>query len=82
MLHTHGQFALNQVQEESPSYINSTTRKIQNNYQKYVCFKNSVDDYTKRILANKEATYSLSGPPCGITRKAEVDTCVTTSFIR
>jgi hypothetical protein len=73
---------------ESASYINSTTRKRQNNYQLYVCSYNSVDDYTKRILANEEAIYTLNGPPCGITylkliiQKAEVDTCASASYIR
>jgi hypothetical protein len=88
ILYTHGQCTLYQVQEKSASYINSTTRKRQNNYQLYICLNNSVDDYTKHILANEEANYTLNGPPCGITylklliQKAEVDTCATASYIR
>jgi hypothetical protein len=88
MLHTYGQCTLNQVQEESASYIHSTTRKRQNNYQLHVCLHNSVDDYTKLILANEEAIYTLNGPSCGITylksliQKAEVDTHATASYIR
>jgi hypothetical protein len=47
MLHTHGQCALNLVKEVSASYINSTRRLRQNNYQLYLCLNNSVDDYKK-----------------------------------
>jgi hypothetical protein len=44
--------------------------------------------YTKRLLANEEATYAQYGPPCGVTyvklllQQAEVDTRATASCIR
>ena len=88
MLHTHGQCTLQQIQEDSASYINSNLRKRQNNYQLFVCLNNSVDDNTKRTLANEESIYAANGPPCGTTylklliQKAEVDTRATASYIR
>jgi hypothetical protein len=88
LLHTHGQCSLTQVQEDSAKYINSDSRKRQNNYQLFVCLNNSVDDQTKRLLANEESLYTTNGPPCGVTylklllQKAEVDTRATASYIR
>jgi hypothetical protein len=87
LLCMHGKCSLNQVQHSSACYINTNSRKRQNNYQLYVCLNNSVDDYTKRLLANEEATYTQHGPPCGVTylklllQRAEVDTRATASYI-
>jgi hypothetical protein len=67
LLCMHGKCSLNQVQHSSARYINTNSRKRQNNYQLYVCLNNSVDDYTKRLLANEEATYTQHGSPCGVT---------------
>ena len=88
LLTTHGQCNINSIQRESTSYMNTMTRKRQNNYQLFVCLTNSVDDHTKRILANEEQTYMSTGHPCGVTyfkmliQKAEVDTRATASHIR
>ena len=88
LLHTHGRCTLKQVQDDSARYMNSISRKRQNNYQLFVCLNNSVDDQTKRILANEESLYTSNGPPCGVTylklllQKAEVDTRATASYIR
>jgi len=88
LLRMHGKCSLNQVLQDSARYINTNSRKRQNNYQLYVCLNNSVDDYTKRLLANEEATYTQHGPPCGVTylklllQRAEVDTRATASYIR
>jgi hypothetical protein len=83
-----GKCTLNQLQQDSACYINTNSRKGYNNYQLYVCPNSSVDDYTKRLLANEEATYTQHGPPCGVTylklllQQAEVDTRATASCIR
>jgi len=88
MTHEHGQCNLEQVHRESTRYINSNTRKRQNNYQLFVCINQSIDDNTKRVLATEESKYHVNGHPCGISylklllQKAEVDTRATASYIR
>jgi hypothetical protein len=70
------------------SYISTNSRFYQNNYQVFVCLKNSVDKNTKRTLANEESVYSISGQLCGVTflklliQKIEVDTRATASYIQ
>jgi hypothetical protein len=60
----------------------------QSNYQLYVCLPNSINNNTKRILANKEEAYLSSGQPCGVAylkliiQKIEVDTRPTASHIQ
>ena len=88
LLTTHGQCSIQNIQRECSQYINTSTRKRQNNYQLFVCLTNTVDEHTKRILANEMHIYSSFGPPCGVTylkllmQKAEVDTRATASHIR
>jgi hypothetical protein len=53
-----------------------------------VFLTNSVDNATKRILANEEQAYTSSGQPCGVTylklliQKVKVDTRTTASHVR
>jgi hypothetical protein len=82
----HGKSSTQQVQRESARYMNSMTRKRQNNYQLFVCHIISVDDHTKRVLVYKESNYTSSGIPCGLTchkliQKSEVNTIATASHI-
>ena len=88
LIQEHVQCSLGQVQLDSSRYIHTNTRKRQNNYQLFVCITNSVDDYTKRMLAIEEKVYTSNGHPCGVTylklliQKAEVDTRATAAHIR
>jgi hypothetical protein len=58
---------LQDVQSDTESNLNTNSRMRQNNYQLYVCLTNSINNKTKRILANKEQGNSYSGQPCGVT---------------
>jgi hypothetical protein len=88
LTHEHGQCSLEQVNRESTRYINSNTRKRQNNYQLFVCINQSIDNNTKRVLATEESKYHINGHPCGVTylklllQKAEVDTRATALYIQ
>ena len=84
----HGKCTIQDLQRETALYLNTNSRKQQNNYQLFVCLTNSVNDITKSILANEDQVYTLSGQPCGVTylklliQKVEVDTRATALHIR
>jgi len=88
LLTEHGQCTLEAVRRDSTRYIITDTRKTQNNYQLFVCLTNSIDEKTKKTLANEESSYLVMNKTCGVTylklllQKAEVDTRATASHIR
>jgi hypothetical protein len=68
---THRKCRLQDVQRETVSYLNTNSRKRQNNYQLYMCLTNSIDDNTKRILADEEQACASSGQPCRVANHSK-----------
>lgn len=52
ILSKHGSITMDQVKDNSNTYIDTNVRSTQNNYQVYLCLTNSVDDDTKKRMSN------------------------------
>ena len=92
LLSDHGRIALEQCRAHSATCINAQARNAQNNYQLFVCLSGTVDEESKKKMANKKAQFTIghgvNAVTCGATylklllSKAEVDTRATASHIR
>ena len=91
LLSDHGRVSLEDVLDFSATYIDQESCQVQNNYQLYLCLCKSIDEETKKGMANEGHTYMIAAGnhiyPCGPTylklllSKAEVDTRATASHI-
>ena len=88
----HGRITLDAVNAHSMTYIAQQNRQAQNNYQLYLCLTKSLDEETKKRMANEHHRYTITAGnqafQCGasylklLLSKAEVDTRATASHIR
>ena len=92
LISDHGRITLDEVNAHSTTYIAQQNHQVQNNYQLYLCLTKSLDEETKKHMANEHHRYTIIAGnqmfQCGasylklLLSKAEVDTQATASHIR
>ena len=90
IIEQHGRASFENVTRHANTFIGANNRDAQNDFQLFKCLNNTVDEESKKRLANDRGKYCLgaASTPCGIAylklalTKAEVDTRATASHVR
>lgn len=90
LLKRHGEISYARVQAQALTFIDANNRLSQNDFQLLNCLIDSVDEHTKRVMANKSDLFTIGTGPtkCGILylkvllSQAEVDSRALAGHVR